>query len=472
MAVATAPGLSRYLAAARAVGCPPDQLRNFRAAGIVLQPRQLRASALAREGDHEGGPVEVGYGGARNGGKSHWGMAQVVEDCLRRDGLKALVLRKVGKANRENFEDLRLRLLGTTPHEYTAGRLRFPNGSRIILGHFQNERDVDAYLGLAYEVILVEEATTLTFTKFNSIRTCNRTDRTDWRPRIYTTCNPGGVGHAWFKARYVVPFRKQAEDGTRFVPATIDDNRFADPGNRRILESLTGWQKRAWREGDWDIAAGQFFTTFDRDSVAIPFTGPIPADWFVFLGLDYGFTHYTAVLLFAKDNDGVLHVLDEHGARGWLVERHAEAIKAMLGRHRAIDREGKEVPLTMARVNRAVAGSDCFAARHTGGTIAADYGHNGIPLQPAKVDRISGAAEILRRLGDPKGSPPTTPTVRIDPRCSRLLETLPEMQHDPHRPEDVLKVDCDEEGIGGDDFVDSFRYGTMLGATIRKLGAW
>jgi hypothetical protein len=25
------------------------------------------------------------------------------------------------------------------------------------------------------------------------------------------------------------------------------------------------------------------------------------------------------------------------------------------------------------------------------------------------------------------------------------------MQHDPHRPEDVLKVDCDEDGVGGDD---------------------
>ena len=32
------------------------------------------------------------------------------------------------------------------------------------------------------------------------------------------------------------------------------------------------------------------------------------------------------------------------------------------------------------------------------------------------------------------------------------------MQHDPHRPEDVLKVDCDEDGIGGDDAADCLRY--------------
>jgi hypothetical protein len=31
------------------------------------------------------------------------------------------------------------------------------------------------------------------------------------------------------------------------------------------------------------------------------------------------------------------------------------------------------------------------------------------------------------------------------------------MQHDPNRPEDVLKVDCDEDGVGGDDANDALR---------------
>jgi len=35
---------------------------------------------------------------------------------------------------------------------------------------------------------------------------------------------------------------------------------------------------------------------------------------------------------------------------------------------------------------------------------------------------------------------------------------LPALQHDPNRPEDVLKVDCDEDGIGGDDAADVLRY--------------
>ncbi len=38
------------------------------------------------------------------------------------------------------------------------------------------------------------------------------------------------------------------------------------------------------------------------------------------------------------------------------------------------------------------------------------------------------------------------------------METLPAMQHDPNRPEDVLKVDADEHGVGGDDAADALRY--------------
>jgi len=32
------------------------------------------------------------------------------------------------------------------------------------------------------------------------------------------------------------------------------------------------------------------------------------------------------------------------------------------------------------------------------------------------------------------------------------------LQHDPNRPEDALKVDADEDGIGGDDSADALRY--------------
>ncbi len=39
-----------------------------------------------------------------------------------------------------------------------------------------------------------------------------------------------------------------------------------------------------------------------------------------------------------------------------------------------------------------------------------------------------------------------------------MIETLPAFKHDPSRPEDVLKVDADEDGVGGDDAADCLRY--------------
>ena len=107
-------------------------MRNFLRAKILLQPRQLLASAAARSCDRVDGPTAVGYGGARGGGKSHWLLAQMgADDCQRVPGLKCLLLRKVGKANMENFEDLRKRLFGRLPHEFSAyrGVLSFANGS-------------------------------------------------------------------------------------------------------------------------------------------------------------------------------------------------------------------------------------------------------------------------------------------------------------------------------------------------------
>src|SRR6516164_6598724 len=179
-----------YLRTAIELGCPEDQVMNFAKARIGLQERQLAASAAARLCDLADGPTAVGYGGARGGGKSHWLLAQMgADDCQRVPGLKCLLLRKVGKANMEHFEDLRRRLFVGLDHEFSAyrGVLTFENGSRIIAGHFQNESDIDAYLGLEYDVIGIEEATTLTSRKYQDISTCCRTSKSNWRPRIYST---------------------------------------------------------------------------------------------------------------------------------------------------------------------------------------------------------------------------------------------------------------------------------------------
>jgi hypothetical protein len=435
-----------------------DQTFNLVRAETWLQERQLAACAAARLCDHPGGPTSIGYGGARGGGKSHWLLAQIgVDDCQRVPELKCLLLRKVGKANLEHFEDLRRKLFNRLPHEFSAfrGILTFANGSRIIAGHFQNEKDIDAYLGLEYDAIGIEEATTLTSRKYQDITTCCRSSKVlangqHWRPRIYSTTNPGGVGHAWYRRKFVAPMLERREMDTRFIPARVTDNSFNNPEYRRVLEGLTGWQKRAWLEGDWDIAAGQYFTSFRREvHVVEDFDETRAREWFA--AFDYGFAHYTVALLGCRDGDGNLFVLDEHAERLWLPQRHAAGIRAMVGRHRIRDRE-----LELGDLRRFVAGADVFSRQGDGLTVAQQYSRHGITLVPASMDRLNGWAAVQQGLGDVESG--IRPTLFVHTRCRRLIETMPALQHDPQRPEDVLKVDADEDGVGGDDAADCLRY--------------
>lgn len=468
----------RYVRVAAQAGCPRDQVENLLRAGVVLQERQLQASAAARLCDLPDGPTELGYGGARGGGKSHWGMAQVgADDCQRYAGLKCLILRKVGKALREGVRDLLHKTIGGLAYRYVDSdqTIYFANGSCIILGHFQRESDIDAYLGLEYDVILIEEATTLSASKVTAIRTCLRTSKPGWRPRLYSTTNPGGIGHAWYKQRYIAPARRRlllpgqsygagflplaAQTGpTRFVPATVNDNRFVNVEYRATLDGLSGWQRRAWRDGDWDIAAGQFFTNWrhERHVIESPSYTILPSSR-VWLALDYGFTHYTAVYLLAM-HDGMLTIVDEHCERRWLPPRHATAIKAMLGRH------GQR----LGDLWRFVASPDAFhAGKDRGGkTIADQYADEGITLEAASDSRIGRAGQWLSRLGDYEADPVVPHTIQVCDRCVRLIECIPLLEHDPHQPEAVLKVDTDDDGFGGDDPYDASGYGLMAAPLI------
>lgn len=391
--------------------------------------------------------MEVAFGGARGPGKSHAMLAQMgLDDCQRRAGLKCLLLRRVGKAVRESMEDLRGRVLAHCLHKYnrTSGTLTFRNGSRIILGHFKDERDIDNYLGLEYDVIGTEEATTLPLSRIKAIRTCNRTSMAGWRPRMYYNANPGGIGHNWFKHRFVI------ETGQpRFIAATYRDNKFLDPWYESKLNDLTGWLRRAWKDGDWDVHAGTYFTNFvPKVHVVDPFRVD-RLGWTFYLAMDYGWTHPNVFLLFARDNQSSLYFIDGYAASRRLPAAHHNKILELLSRWQ----------LRPADIRSFVMGTDAWRPNEKGVTVAESYRALGWRPTQAKMARVQGATELLRRLGDIEAD--IEPTMRIFSTCQELIEQLPMLQHDGHHPEDVLKVDVDEDGFGGDDWYDAARYAVM-----------
>lgn len=419
-----------------------------------MNPKQLEFAAAARAADHPDGPSEIGYGGGRGGGKTHVMMAQImVDDCRRYPGLKCLLLRKNSASNLENFTEARKKILKKIPHKFNKfrGTLWLPeNESCLILGHFQNEKDIDKYLGLEYDAIAVEEATTLTRNKYADIQTCCRTSKRGWRPRMYSTTNPGGIGHAWYRAKFILPYKAGNQTTTRFIPSLVRDNPWNNQDYVKILEKLTGWKKRAWLDGDWDIAAGQYFTNFratlreNGGHLEDSFDPNKAKEWI--LALDHGFNHYTVILLGAVCDDGI-HIVDEHVKRLTLTPQHVEMVKAMLDRHK-IGVETKR-GLRLSDIRNFYAGTDIYASERDGKSVHDDYEDHGINWKPASTDRVNGWAEMLKLFGDIDAK--ITPKLFIHSRCKRLIDCLPNLQHDPNNPEDVLKWDIDEDGNGGDD---------------------
>lgn len=452
----------RMIQAAKASGIPKDSLERFLLAGYVPQPKQMEFHAIARAADHIDELEDIGYGGARGGGKTHCGFAQIaIDDCQKFNGLSVLFLREKSGSALESISKLSTKVLPRVPHRPTQTVISFPNSSSIKVGHFQYEKDINQYLSLEYDVIFIEQAEQLSQSKLADIKTVNRTSIEGFKPRMYYTFNWGGLSHAFLKKKFLEPYRAGAETSTRFIPATVYDNRRVDRFYLAKLQALTGWKRKAWLDGDPDIFAGQYFEEFRHDKHVIE-----PRDLFDFaaagcefwIAIDYGYRHWTVCYLFTEF-DGIIYCLDEFAARNQLISSNCEGIKEMLARW------GLEVEDLI----NAVAGPDVFATKGDSGESFADnFAEHGIYLRAANASRRPGWGKIVDLLGDEKQG--IEPSLKISSKCTGLIERLPALMHDPKNPEDVLKVNCDENGEGGDDHPDAFRYGVMnsnnLGVTI------
>jgi len=441
--------LERMLATARDAGCTPDQVQNFINAGYVPLKKAWAFHAAARLADNPGGPVEIGLGGSRGPGKSHSSFAQVVlDDCQRRAGLKFLFLRNIKLSAEESFEDLIAKVLVGVPHRYAEGVLHFPNSSRVHMGGFRHEGDIEKFIGIEYDGVVVEEATTISETKLNLLYGSIRTSRLDWRPRKYLTFNPGGIGHQYIKKRFITPYRMRQQTDTRFFPGTYRDNPFLDAEYIRYLEGLRGPLGKAWRDGDWDIFSGQVFPEWNEEKHVIrPFE--IPDNWARWRAVDYGFVHPFTCHWFAKDPaNGRVYVYREVAHRLLADKFQARTIR-------------DETPPD-EHISITYASPDMWAreSKEDDGTIttpAGNYKAAGVLLTKADNHRINGVRRLHSLLAD---LPDGKPGLQIFDTCPRLIECLPAMLSDPNNPEDVLKVDADPAtGEGGDDEYDSLRYG-------------
>lgn len=283
------------------------------------------------------------------------------------------------------------------------------------------------------------------------------------------------MGHHWVKAYFIdpapagyVPIRDAATGMERiFVPAKLHDNKLLtanDPGYEGRLRGLSSPELvRAWLEGDWSVIAGAYFPEFSLTRHVIA-PRELPKHWTRFRSLDWGSAKPFSVGWWAI-SDGELRDIP----RGCLVRyREWYGMK---------DNEPNVgLKLTAEEVAQGIVEREIGDTITYGVADPATFSHDGGPSiierigkagcknwRPADNKRVPQAGalggwdQVRQRLkGDETG-----PGILIFSTCRDLIRTLPALQHDPDRPEDV---DTD----GEDHAPDECRYACMSRPFIRN----
>ena len=421
-------------------GMPQEQVRNFLKGGYVPLPWAMKFHAASRESDTDAGPIWIGLGGARGPGKSHASLAQAgLDDCQRIPGLKVLFLRNTIKSAGESLDDLVRKVFSGVRHNYTPsnGEIEFDNMSKILIGGYQNEKDINKYLGIEYDEIIPEEATQISEQKMVLLRGSLRSSKPEWRERIYLTTNPGGIGHGWFK-KYLIEKRPFVGGKTQFIPSTYRDNPFLKQSYIDYLEALPGQLGKAWRDGDWDVFAGQAFPAFDANMhIVSPFI--IPENWYRWRCIDYGYAAPWCCLWLARDPDTRrIYVYREAYSKNLSVSQQAERI---------LDMTLEDEYIGMTYADPSMWPSDAMKGKIT--STPDEYLQYGINLTRGDNKRISGKQKVDNLLV-PK--PDGKPGIVFFSTCVHIIEQMENLPVDPNRPEDV---DTDAE----DHAYDALRYG-------------
>ncbi len=403
----------------------------------------------------------VGFGGARGGGKS-WAVrtkAKILAVTYR--GIKILIVRRTyPELVNNHINQLREELLGVARYNKAEKVFNFVGGSIIKFGYCNNDRDLDQYQGAEYDVIFLDEATQLKEEWIKKITACLR-GANSFPKRIYYTCNPGGASHGYFKRLFIDKRYEEGEepDDYAFIQSLVTDNKplmEAQPDYVKQLEALPPKLRDAWLYGNWDIFDGQFFEEFtDRPDmyasrrwthVIEPFE--IPDGWRIYRSFDWGYNKPFSCGWWAVDYDGVAYrILELYGCG----ETPNEGVKwtppQVFAKIREIETEHRW--LKEKRIT-GIADPAIWDAE-TGESIADVAAKRGVYFLPGDHSRIPGWLQLHYRFAfDANGYP----QMYVFSNCKAFIRTIPLLQYDAHKPEDL---DTD----GEDHVADETRYFCM-----------
>lgn len=345
--------------------------------------------------------------------------------------------------------------------------LTMPNRAFIRFRHFKYEKDIEQEQGQDYTDVFIEEITQ--YSDFAPIKKLMASLRSaaGTPAQFHATANPGGPGHLWVKERYIDPhpagwkvlnetLERTGNTVQRiYIPAKVWDNKILltqDPTYvDRIAMSGSEALVDAWLDGKWDIIEGAYFDCWSEERhVLRPFA--IPMHWVRFRSFDWGSAKPFSCGWWAVAGEDFTtsegHVIPKgamvryrelYGKKGanqgvkWTVEKVAEEICA------------QEAPDEYVRINYSVADPAIF--KESGGPSIAERmarppnASKAKPLrfEPGDNSRTTeggsiGGWDMMRQRMIGYGD---RPMIYCFSTCVDSVRTIPTLQHDERRPDDV-----------------------------------
>lgn len=425
----------------------------------IPQPKQALALACPA--------FELFYGGAAGGGKSDYLLIDFLQGVQFGSKHRGILFRR----SYPELEELILRSkelyipIGATYSE-SKKTWTFSGGSTIKLRFLESDNDVHKYQGQQFTWIGFDELTNWP-TDYVYMYMFSRARTPHAIPvRIRAASNPGGVGHAWVKRRFIEPtspgniYNDPVTKLTRcFIPAKLEDNPALmrnDPEYVQRLESLPPHLFRAYRHGDWDIFAGQIFEEFNRDvHVCKPFA--LDPAWFRYCSMDWGYYRPYSIGWWAVQplQDNLFRLI-----------RYREMYGCEPGRpNTGLKRGAKDVAEEAWGISIVegcqdmVADPACWSKSNDSQSIAEQFAAVGWRMERADNARIPGLIRVHDMLK--ATAEDGRPLLQVFNTCSAFIRTIPMLVADKRNPEDI-------DSDGEDHVYDDTRYALMSIMSKRK----
>ncbi len=404
---------------------------------------------------------EVLFGGAAGGGKSKAIVMDALFRCLLVPKTHAYIFRRtygeledtIIREARDSYPD------GLGKYNAARHEIELPNRSVIRFRHCAHPDDRFLYKGAEIQWLYFDELTSFEEEIYEFLKTRLRAKKAlGIRPCVRSSSNPGDIGHAWVKKRFVdaaPPMEvftreivsrashKRKIYRMQYIPSLVTDNPYIGDDYLFQLESKPIALRNALLYGDWNAFEGQVFAEWLNDPahytdrlwthVVEPFA--VPEHWPRYMSFDHGYSKPFSVGWWAVSPGGVAYRYREwygceNGRANVGLKLTPQEIARGIWEREQSEREDN------IRIDR-IADPAIFD-RSRGDSVAqlmeprAD--RPGVYFRPGEHNRLSGKMEIHERLRfDERGQP----GMQVFRTCGDFIRTLPSLPYSTRSVEDI-----------------------------------